>query len=112
MQRAAALRRIDRMRFDVRPKSNQLTAIGNSTHGFAEVHSRGVEAALAASTHAGRKEAEEERSHKYRSQSRVRNLGKVSILGSDSGDQLNFELVRNKDSMAVFMIRLRRVYRA
>jgi len=52
------------MRFDVRPKSNQLTAIGNSTHGFAEVHSRGVEAALAASTHAGHKEAEEERSNK------------------------------------------------
>ena len=102
------------MRFDVRPKSNQLTAIGNSTHGFAEVHSRGVEAALAASTHAGHKhkEAEKERSSNHRSQSRSRKLRKVSILGSDSGDQLNFELVRNKNSMAVFMIRLRRVYRA
>ena len=45
MQRTAALRRIEGMRFKVGPKINQLTALGNSMHGFSAVHSRGVEAA-------------------------------------------------------------------
>ena len=100
------------MRHNVGPKSNQLTAIGNSMDGFAAVHSRGVEAATAASTHAGHNGAEGERSSNHRRQSHRRNLNKVSILNSDSVDQLNFEFARNKNSMTVFMIRLRRVYRA
>jgi hypothetical protein len=52
MQRTAVLRRISRMRFDVGLKSNLLTAIGDSTQGIAAHNSRGVEAAMAASTHA------------------------------------------------------------
>jgi hypothetical protein len=53
MQRTLALERIDTMRFDLRPTSNQLTASGTSARDFAAYDSRGVEAALAASTHAG-----------------------------------------------------------
>jgi hypothetical protein len=110
MQRTVALQRIDRMRFDVGPESNQLTAIGNSVDGFAEVHSRGVEAAVAASTHAGHKEGEEKQSDNHCSQLRVRTLRKKISVQTGLVDQLNFEFMQNKNSMAVFMIRLRRVY--
>jgi hypothetical protein len=78
--------------------------------GFPLDDSRGVEAASAASTHAGQEESEEGRLSNHRSQSHRRNLHKISILGADLVDQLNFEFVRNKNSMSVFMIRLRRVY--
>jgi len=100
------------MRFNVWPKSNQLAAFGNSTDGFAADHSRGVEAAKAASTHAGLNEAEKERSRIHRGQPHRRNLQKITILSTDLDDQLNFEFARNKNSMNVFMIRLRRVYQA
>ena len=113
MQRTAALSRIEKMRFDVGLEINQLTAIRNAMADyFAAVHSRGVEAATAASTRAGNNGAEGERSSNHRRHSHRRNLNKVSILNSDSFDQLNFEFARNKNSMTVFMIRLRRVYRA
>jgi hypothetical protein len=100
------------MRFIVWPKSNQLTAIGNVMDGFSADHSRGVEAATAASTHAGHKEAEQEWSSVHRGQPHRRNLQKITILSADLDDQLNFEFARNKNSMNVFMIRLRRVYQA
>jgi hypothetical protein len=60
MERATALPGIEMFRFNVGPKSNQLTALGSTMHGFPADDSRGVEAAAAASTHAGHKEAEEE----------------------------------------------------
>jgi hypothetical protein len=99
------------MRFNVGPQINQLTAIRNAMDDFfATVHSRGVEAAAAASTHAGYKEAGEERYGNHGSHSHRRNLHKVSILRADSVDQLNFEFARNKNSMTVLTICLRRVY--
>ena len=110
MQRTAALWRINRMRFDARPKSNQLTAIGNSVDGFAEVHSRGVEAAVAASTHAGHKEREEKQPDNHCGRLRGRTLRKKISVQTDLVDQLNFEFAQNKNSMSVFTIRLRRVY--
>jgi hypothetical protein len=113
MQRTAAPSRIEKMQFDVGLEINQLTAIRNAMDDyFAAVHSRGVEAATAASTRAGHKGAEAERSSNHRRHSHRRNLNKVSILNSDSVEQLNLEFARNKNSMTVFMIRLRRVYRA
>jgi hypothetical protein len=112
MQRTAALQRIDKMRFDVRPKSNQLTAIGNSTDSFFTDDSRGVEVAFAASTHAGHEEAKEERSINPRESMHGRTMHKKISLMVDSVDQLNFEFKRNKNSMGVFTIRLRRVYQA
>jgi len=96
------------MRFNVWPKSNQLAAFGNSTDGFAADHSRGVEAAKAASTHAGRKEKDWTGNHPL--QARGRNLQKAGILTADFSNQLNFGFTRNKNSMTVFMHRLRRVY--
>jgi|SRR5580704_4901031 hypothetical protein len=111
MQLTAALRRINRMRFIVGPKANELTAIVNSPHKFAAVHSRGVEAATAASTHADYKDAEENFSRQHRSLALNRTSRKKIRLITDSGDLLNFEFTRNKNSMTVFMIRLRRVYR-
>jgi hypothetical protein len=113
MQRTAATSRIKEMRFNVGPKINQLTVIRNAMHDcFAAAHSRRVEAAMAASTRAGRKGAQEGRSSNDRNQLHRRNMNKLSILNADSADQLNFEFARNKNSMNVFMIRLRRVYRA
>ena len=113
MQRAAATSRIEKMRFNVGPEINQLTAIRNAMIDyFSTVHSRGVEAAAAASTRAGHKGPEGDRSSHHRRHTHRRNLNKVSILNTDSLDQLNFEFARNKNSMTVFMIRLRRVYRA
>jgi hypothetical protein len=113
MQRAAAPSRIEKMRFDLGLENNQLTAIRNAMADYlAAVHSGGFEAPTAASTHAGHKGAEGERSSNHRRQSNRRNLNKVSILNSDSIEQLNFEFARNKNSMTVFMIRLRPVYRA
>jgi hypothetical protein len=113
MQHTAALPRIEPVQSDVELEINQLTAIRNAMDDyFAAVHARGVEAATAASTHAGHKVAEGERLSNQRCQSHRRNLNRVSILNSDSVDQLNFEFARNKKSMTVFMIRLRRVYRA
>ncbi len=113
MQRNAALSRIEKMRFDVGLEINQLKAIRNAMDDyFAAVHSRGVEAATAASTHAGHKEATKERHSHHRGHSHRRNLYKVTIQNAGSADHLNFEFVRNKNSMNVFMFRLRRVYRA
>jgi hypothetical protein len=76
---------------------------------FAAVHSRGVEAAMAASTRAGHNAVEGERSRNHHRQLHRRNLNKVSILNADLDDQLNCEFTRNKNSMNVFTIRLRRV---
>jgi hypothetical protein len=113
MQRTVAPSRIEKMQCDAGLEINQLTAIRNAMDDyFAAVHSRGVEAATVASTRPGHKEADADRSRNHRRQSHRRNLNKVSILNSDSVDQLNFEFARNKNSMTVFMIRLRRVYRA
>jgi hypothetical protein len=112
MQRTAALSRIEEVRFNVGPKSHQPTTLGNMTCDFPADDSRGVEAATAAPTHAGHKGVQEERSSNPRRQSHRRNLPKVSILNPDPFDQLNFEFARNKNSMTVFMIRLRRVYQA
>ena len=113
MQRTVAPSRIEKMQGDVGSEINQLTAIRNAMNDYlVSVHSRGVEAAMAASTRTGHKGVEEERSSNHRSQLHRRNLNKVSILNTDSVDQLNFEFARNKTSMPVFMIRLRRVYRA
>jgi hypothetical protein len=113
MQRTVAPSRIEKMQGDVGSEINQLTAIRNAMDDyFVAVHCRGVEAATAASTRAGLKGVERERSSNHRQHSHRRNLNKVSILNSDSIDQLNFEFARNKNSMTVFMIRLRRVYRA
>jgi hypothetical protein len=112
MQRTAALWRIDQMRFIVGPKSNHLTAIGDSMRRFAADESRGVEAATAASAHAGHKEAQQKWSSIHRGQPHRRNLQKITSLSADLEDQLNFEFARNKNSMNVFMIRLRRVYQA
>jgi len=110
MEPTTALQRNNEMRFDVRPKSNQLTAIGNAMDDLAAVHSRGVEAATAASTHAGHEEGK--RSSNHRGQPHRRKLQKISIHSADLDGQLNFEFARNKNSMNVFMIRLRRVYQA
>jgi hypothetical protein len=112
MQRTAATSGIEEMRFNVGPMTNKPTALANSMRAYPAVHSQGVGAAAAASTHTGRNEAKEERSDNNRSQSHRRKLYKVRILGADLADQLNFEFARNKYSMTVFMIRLRRVYRA
>jgi hypothetical protein len=113
MQRTVALSRIEKMRVDVGLEINQLTAIRNAMDDyFAAVHSRGVGAAPAASTRAGHKVVEGERSGNHRRRSHRRNLNKGTILNTDSVDQLNFEFARNENSMTVFMIRLRRVYRA
>ncbi len=100
------------MRFNIRPKINQLTALVDPMRIFFADHSRGAEAASAASAHAGRiMKEEEKRTHGNRHRPHRRKLRKVSILGADSADQLNFELARNKNSITVFTIRLRRVYR-
>jgi len=112
MQRNAASRTIDGMRFDVGPKSNQLTAIGNSLRGclqfaLGELRPRPG----GASTHAGRKkEIEEKRSGNHRGQSHKGNLRRESSLKANSADQLKFEFAGNKNSMRVFMLRLGRVY--
>jgi hypothetical protein len=100
------------MRSDVRPKSNQLTAIGNSTHCFDAVDSWGVEATTAASTHAGHKESKEKPLSNHGGQFHNGILHKKLSLTVGLVDQLNFEFARNKNSMNVFTIRLRRVYRA
>jgi hypothetical protein len=81
-------------------------------HGFAEVRSRGVEAAVAASTQADHKRAWGKILSDFRRQVRVQILQKETGLNADFAQQLNFEFTRNKNSIAVFMIRLRRVYRA
>ncbi len=99
------------MQCDAGPESNQLTALGNRMCGFLADDSRGVEAAVAASTHAGHEEAEEERSKSHHNKLHKRNLRKEITLQSGLVDQLKFEFTRNKNSMNVFTIRLRRVYR-
>jgi hypothetical protein len=111
MQPTAALQRIEMMRCDAGPESNQLTALGNRMCGFLAEDSRGVEAAVAASTHAGHEVAEGERSSSHRGKPHKRILRRKITLQSGLVDQLKFEFTRNKNSMTVFMIRLRRVYR-
>jgi hypothetical protein len=117
MQRAAALSRIDRVRFNVGPKSNQLTALGNTMCDFPMNDSRGVEAASAASTHAGFNEA---MGYKYTIEKCRTGFGFAALAEfaqrisdeSKKMDQLNFESAGNKNSIDVFIIRLRRVYQA
>ena len=101
------------MRCDAGPESNQLTALGNRMCGFLPDDSRGVEAAVGASTHAVHveAEAEEERSKSHHNKLHKRNLCKEITLQSGLVDQWNFAFTRNKNSMGVFTIRLRRVYR-
>jgi hypothetical protein len=98
------------MWFIVWPKSNQLTAIGNAMDEFAAVHFRGVESAAAASTHAGRKEVEQDRSGNQPGQLQSVCWREGSNSRTDLDGQLNFEFRRIKNSMAAFMNRLRRVY--
>jgi hypothetical protein len=86
MQRSAALSRIEKMRFNVRPKINQPSAPVSSMRALAAVHSQRVEVATAASTHVGHKEVEDERPSGHRSQSHRRNLHKVSILNAHLDD--------------------------
>jgi len=112
MQHTAALQKIDGMKFHVGPKTNQLTAFEDAMRRFTAVRSRRVEAAMPASTHAGHQGALEQclgaRGSAVRS-----SLLWIQISGNaDFMDQLNFESARNKNPMTVFMIRLRRVYRA
>ena len=45
MQRAVATSRIEKMRFNLGPMTNQLTAIGNSMQSSVALDSQGVEAA-------------------------------------------------------------------
>jgi hypothetical protein len=96
------------MRSDVRPKTNQLTAIEDSTRALVAENSRGVGAAATASTHADHKRKAGASHHLSSPQSWK--LQKAGILGTDFVDQLNFEFARNKNSIAIFMHRLRRVY--
>jgi hypothetical protein len=110
MQRTVALQRTGMLRCNVGPKSNQLTALGNSIGGFVAEGSRGVVAALAASTHACHSEANGKRSSNHVGRRHRRILHKKIRLRVDLVDQLNFEFSRNKNSMGVFTIRLRRVY--
>ena len=58
------------------------------------------------------KRAEEKQSGNHWIQFRSRTLRKKISVQTDLVDQLNFEFARNKNSMTVFMIRLRRVYQA
>jgi hypothetical protein len=81
-------------------------------HGVDAVNSWGVEAAAAASTHAGHKKAEEKPSNIHRGRFHNGTLHKKISLTVGLAEQLNFEFARNKNSMNVFTIRLRRVYRA
>jgi len=111
MQRTAALQKTDMLRSNMRPKSNQVTALGNSLCGFAADDSRGVEAAaMSASTHASHTEANGKRPGHHRGRPHRRTLHKKITLQTDLVDQWNFEFTRNKNSMGVFTIRLRRVY--
>jgi hypothetical protein len=92
MQNAAALRRIEILRRNARPKSNQLTAFEKMLWIPLEADSEGVGAArrpqLTPDLTAGVKSG--------------RTIGFVC--------QLNLEFMRNKNSMAAFMYRLGPVY--
>jgi hypothetical protein len=111
MQPIAAFSGIEELRSKAGPKINQLTAPLNPMRGLRAEHSRGARAAAAARAHAGRKQAVGVRLDNHnRSSRRRQNLHKARTLGADSVDQLNFEFARNKNSMTVFMLRLRRVY--
>jgi hypothetical protein len=135
MQRTAALRRIEEMRFNVGPKSNQHTALGKWTCKSSEVRSRGVEAARwpQLSPTLGLKEFPDSprlsrsspvlaasRSSFLRS-SRVRSLNQFrpsdSASWREDGLQIlfvsgpsKFECVRTKSSMNDFTNHLGRVY--
>jgi len=78
------------------------------TNGFDIENSRGDEAATAASSRAGLPE-KDLKSNRL-SQPQARKLQKISILSADLCGQLKFEFAGNKNSMLVFMHRLRRVY--
>jgi hypothetical protein len=110
MQFTLALRRIEMLRCNVGPNGNQLTALENKKGVFSEVDSRGVEAAAAASAQAVHTQANGKRPGNHRGRLRGRTLHKKISLQTDLVGQLNFEFIRNKNSMTVFMIRLRRVY--
>jgi hypothetical protein len=111
MQPIAALSRIEKIRFKVGPKINQLTALVDRMRGLRADHTRGARAAAAARVHASSKEAAREQlDRNHSSWRRQGNFRKARIPGAGSVDQLNFEFARNKNSMTVFMLRLRRVY--
>ena len=112
IQPAGALQGIEMLRFHVGPKSNHHTALGNKIRGFKADDSRGVEAAVAASTRAGRKDGKGQQPTNDRGRLNSWASRKKISLKVGLDDQLNFEFTRNKNSMNVFMIRLRRVYRA
>ena len=100
------------MRFNARPKSNQLTAIGNAIRVLSSVPSRGVEAALAASTQAGFTGTQKELHYLPGCLLHSELLRRKKNSSSALKCQLNFESGRDKNSMDVFMNRLRRVYQA
>jgi len=114
MQRAAALQRIEAMRFNVGPESHRPVAIGNAIHGHTAVRPRRVEAARAATTHGGGKGARENPTEHHGRKLRSGRVRKEVTVNAILPDPLNFHfhLARNNNSLIVFMIRLRRVYRA
>ncbi len=101
------------MRFVVGPNSKQLRALRNTVCGFSLLNFRGAEVTKVASAHAGCHEnAVEESPSGIRSLRRGMNLRNGNSTRMENVNQLNFECVRNKNSIAVFIIRLRRVYQA
>jgi hypothetical protein len=91
MQRTAARWRIEEvMRFVIGPKSNPIPALVKSMRAFPSNDSRGVEAAVAASTHAGRNNAVEEYPSRGRSVLDNWKLRKENISIAGSSDQLKF----------------------
>jgi hypothetical protein len=98
MQRTAALWRIEKeMRFDVGPKSNPIPALVNLMRAFPSNDSRGVEAAAAASTNAGRTNTAEEGPSKGRCVADNRKLRKENSSRAESPDQLKFGCMKIKD---------------
>jgi len=113
MQRTAALTRIEKVRLNVGPKSNQHTAIGSTLRDCLQFVLGELRPRLGgASTHAGHKDLEEKHSGNHQGQSYKGNLRTESSLKADLVSQLKFEFARNKNSMPVFMLRLGRVYHA
>ncbi len=98
------------MRFDVGPLDKQLVALGDTKCGSCLDKYRGVEAAAAASTHAGSLKLIEASSYRPALQWHAANLRNENHLKTEKLNQLNFEFIANKNLMGLFIIRLRRVY--
>jgi hypothetical protein len=92
MQPTVALRRIELLRCNAWPKSNQPTALGKMLWNFPEGHSRGVVAATRPQLTPDPIGTPE-------------NVRAISLV-----PQLNFGFTQNKNSMAAFMNCLGRVY--